>query len=187
MDDSEYLAFERASEMKHELFDGEIFAMSGASREHNLIVANLIYLLGGELRRRPCEHYPPEMRVKSAPGRYVYPDVSALCVEPRFEDDQFDTLLNPQLVIEVLSDSTEKYDRGKKFDAYRSIASLKDYVLVSQSEVLVEHFSRRDDGSWLLHVLREGDRLELPGVGCAIDLNEIYLKVFAEKSATNEV
>lgn len=174
----EYLAWERVQPEKHAYFQGEIFAMSGASREHNLLVANLVRLLNQALLDRPCETYPSHMRVKvPATGLYTYPDVSVVCGEPRFEDDTFDTLLNPLVLIEVLSDSTERYDRGEKFEQYRTIASLRDYVLVRQDRVLVEHFAKQPDGGWLLHEVRAGGRLDLVSIGCAIAVDEMYRKV----------
>src|SRR5580698_2706245 len=111
----EYLAMERSSPEKHEYCDGEVFAMAGASEKHNLIVANVVGELRNLLRRRPCKVYPSDMRVKiPATGLYTYPDASIVCHRPAFEDDTADTLLNPQAIVEVLSDSTEDYDRGTK-------------------------------------------------------------------------
>src|SRR5206468_6291774 len=119
-----------------EYINGQIYAMSGASREHNLIVVNLIRELSSQLRGRPCEVYASDMRVKVRPtGMYTYPDVVAVCGEPRFEDEQVDTLVNPAVIVEVLSPSTEAYDRGQKFAHYRKLESLTEYVLVAQNEV----------------------------------------------------
>lgn len=115
----EYLAIERQAKLKSEYFDGEMYAMAGASREHNIIVANLIRLLGNQLVEKPCTVYPSDMRVKvTEMGKYTYPDVVVACEEELFEDDHNDILLNPILIIEVLSDNTEAYDRGKKFKHY---------------------------------------------------------------------
>lgn len=176
---TEYLAAERASHQKHEFCDGEVFAMAGGSEAHTLIVANIVGELRSALRQRPCKVYPSDMRVKiPARGLYTYPDASAVCGRPEFEDDQADTLLNPQAIFEVLSDSTEDYDRGTKFKNYRSVASLRDYVLVSQSEILIEHFIRQPDGAWLLREHRAAAQIELASIGCAIAIDEIYLKVF---------
>ncbi len=176
---AEYLAWERTSPEKHEYFRGEVFAMAGASREHNLIVANLITALTVALRDRPCEAYPSDMRVKvPSTGLYTYPDVSVVCGRPEFEDDALDTLLNPQALVEVLSDTTERYDRGKKFEQYRTLVSLRDYVLVAQDQVLVEHFAKQADGSWVLRELRAGNRVGLGSIGCAVDVDEVYRKVF---------
>jgi Uma2 family endonuclease len=131
----EYLALERKAEIKSEYFDGEMFAMSGATREHTKIVVNLITELNNQFADRPCEVYALDLRTKVSPtGLYTYPDIAAICGEPEFEDAHMDTLTNPQLIIEVLSDSTESYDRGRKFAHYRTIDSLLEYVLVSQTE-----------------------------------------------------
>ncbi|MEO7331333.1 MAG: Uma2 family endonuclease [Minicystis sp.] len=148
MTPAEYLAFERSAEGKHELADGEIFAMAGAKRAHNLIANNV----GGELRQalrdRSCEVYPADMRVHiAAEGRYVYPDVTVVCGGPTFTDDEQDTFENPTVVFEVTSDSTEGYDRGDKFAKYRTIPSLAEYVLVSHRSAAVDHYTRMPDGT----------------------------------------
>jgi Uma2 family endonuclease len=180
----EYLAWERLQPTKHELFQGETFAMSGATRAHNLIVANMVGELRNALRKKPCEVYPSDMRSNiSTTGLYTYPDVVVVCGKPEFEDDVHDTLLNPKVLVEVLSESSESYDRGKKFEQYRSIASLAEYVLVAQDQALVEHFSRQPDGSWLLREARAGGRITLPSVDCSIEVDEIYLKVFERGNA----
>src|SRR5438105_11912 len=139
----QYLALEREADYKSEYVNGQIYAMSGASREHNLIAFNLITALGTQLRGRPCEGYGGDMRVKVSPtGMYTYPDVSVVCGEPHFDDAQLDTLTNPTVIIEVLSPSTELFDRGGKFAHYRTLQSLSDYVLVAQDKMQVEHFVR---------------------------------------------
>ena len=133
----EYLAIERKSETKGEFYSGEVFAMVGASKRHNLIAANVIRVLGNQLLDRPCNVYPSDMRVKvSATGKYTYPDVVVACEEELFDDEEKDTLLNPVLIIEVLSESTEAYDRGKKFEHYQYIESLTDYLLVTQNHTV---------------------------------------------------
>lgn len=175
----EYLAWERASPEKHAFYRGEVFAMAGASREHNLIVGNIVRLLGNALLDRPCESYPSDMRVRiQATELYTYPDATALCQRPAFEDREADTLTNPEVIFEVLSESTEAYDRGDKFDQYRSIPSFNEYVLVSQDKILVEHFVRQGDGTWNLRLLRNGDSLTLPSLRCALVVEEMYRKVF---------
>ena len=147
---AEYLALERSSEIKGEFFDGEIFAMAGASREHNLVVGNLLRELGNLLRNGPCEVYPSDMRVRCPNGLGTYPDVSVAC-DPLFEDDREDTLVNPVVIIEVLSPSTEAWDRGTKFLSYRGLSSLREYVLVSQDRRLIEHYVRQSGfDQWLL-------------------------------------
>jgi Uma2 family endonuclease len=177
---AEYLAWERAQPERHAYFQGEIFNMSGATREHNLIVGNLMRVLGNALLDRPCEAYPSNMRVKvPATGLYTYPDVAVVCGKPEFEDNVLDTLLNPQVIIEVLSESTERYDRGQKFKSYRTIPTLRDYVLVSQEEAFIEHYVRQANGDWLLREIHAGGRLELASIQCAIVVADIYRKVLA--------
>jgi Uma2 family endonuclease len=179
---AEYLAFERAAPDRHELIDGEVVAMSGGTREHSLIALNIGDELRAALRERPCEVFSSDMRIKvAATGRYTYPDVAALRGAPEFEDEARDTLLNPAAVFEVLSDSTESYDRGEKFAQYRQLPSLTDYVLASQKAMLVEHFHRQPDGSWLLRVCGPGERVALAALGCDLALDEVYLKVFAQR------
>ena len=175
----EYLAFERKAENKNEYVNGEIFAMAGASRKHNLIVGNLVRELGQQLKGKPCEVYPGEMRVKAPASRsYVYPDVVVVCSEPQFEDDHFDTLLNPTLVVEVLSKSTESYNRLAKSSYYRTIESLSEYLLVSQEEYRVEQYIKQADGRWLLSDVRllEG-LIELTSIGCSLALRDIYDRI----------
>jgi len=175
----EYLAFERASEQKHEYADGEIFARSGGTREHSLVGQNLAGELRNALLERPGEVHAPDMRVKVvATGRYFYPDVSVVCGRPRFEDETRDTVLNPKLIVEVLSDSTERYDRGEKFENYRALESLQDYVLASQTKPLLEHYHRQPDGTWVFRALGPGERLLLASLGCEIPVDRAYLKVF---------
>src|SRR5215211_3382177 len=140
----EYLAVERRSEVRSEYLAGEVFAMVGASKRHNLIVSNLIRVLGNQLLDRPCNVYPSDMRVKvSRIGKYTYPDVVVACEEEEFDDEERDTLLNPLVIIEVLSESTEAYDRGRKFEHYQYIESLTEYLLVSQEPYRVEQYVRQ--------------------------------------------
>ena len=175
----EYLAIERGVEAKHEFYRGEMFAMGGASREHNLITGNAGASLHAQLANRPCEAYQNDMRVKvTANGLYTYPDVVVTCEKPRFEDEHFDTLLNPQAIIEVLSETTEKYDRGKKFEHYRQIESLREYALVAQDRAHVELFTRGEDGVWSLSEATGIDAtIALPTVGCQLALADVYAKV----------
>ncbi len=174
----QYLALERQASYKSECVNGGIFAMAGASREHNQIAFNIVGELHGQLKNRPCLAYVSDMRVKvSATGLYTYPDVAALCGEPQFEDEQMDTLLNPSVIIEILSPSTEAYDRGDKFAHYRRLPSLMEYVLIAQDKVRVEHYIRQDK-SWVLTELdRLDDRLGLVSIQCEIPLRDIYTKV----------
>jgi Uma2 family endonuclease len=173
----EYLAWERAQPEKHAYYQGEVFAMAGASRAHNRLVFNIIAVLGPALRGRPCQGYPSDMRVRvTTTGLYTYPDVTVVCGKPELEDD---TLLNPQVVFEVVSPSTEGYDRGEKFWQYQSIPSFREYVLVSQHKVHVDHFVKRPDGWWLLRSLGPGETIDLSSVGCSLPLDEVYLEVLA--------
>jgi Uma2 family endonuclease len=175
----DYLAWERQQETRHEYLDGQIFAMTGASRAHNLLCMNLAASLHQQLRGRPCEIYANDMRVKvSETGMYTYPDLVAVCGEPRFEDQAVDTLLNPVLIIEVLSDSTERYDRGAKFTHYRSLASLQEYLLVSQTECRVEHYVRQSGNHWLLTEYQEiQERIDLNSLGSHLTLAEVYERI----------
>jgi Uma2 family endonuclease len=178
MTPEEYLAFERASDERHEYADGEIFAMSGGTREHSLAGQNVARELGNALLERPCEVHGPDMKIKAAAGKYHYADALVICGPPIFEDESRDVVLNPKLIVEVLSDSTERYDRGDKFTSYRAIGTLEDYVLVSQKAARVEHFHRLPDGTWLFRVLGPGERLALTSLGCEIEVDRVYAKVF---------
>jgi Uma2 family endonuclease len=175
----EYLALERQAQYKSEYYAGEIFAMAGASRWHNLIVANVIGELRSQLKGRPCTTYPSDMRVKISPtGLYAYPDVTVVCGEAQFEDTQQDTLLNPTLIVEVLSETTEAYDRGSKFAHYRKLTSLQEYVLITQTKPHVEHYVRQPDNRWLLAEADSvHDTVHLPSIDCHLALSEVYDKV----------
>jgi Uma2 family endonuclease len=176
---AEYLALERQAEYKSEYYDGEIFAMTGASRRHNLISLSVGGKLYSRLLDSPCEVYSGDMRVRvPATGLYTYPDVVVVCGEPKFEDEHVDTLLNPVLIVEVLSKSTARYDRIDKFAHYRSIPSFAEYLLVSQDEYRVEHNARQPDGRWLLTDIRgKEEQVVLSSVGCALALADIYDRV----------
>lgn len=175
----EYLAWERLQPTKHAFLDGEVFDMAGATFEHNQLVVNVTAELRAVLRTKPCRVCASDLRIKiPATGLYTYPDASVVCGDPVFEDDQLDTLLNPLVLVEVLSESTKDYDRGTKFASYRTIASFRDYVLISSLEVLVEHHTRKDDGSWVLREHRRGDRFTIESLACELAVDEIYLKVF---------
>jgi len=179
--EEEYLAQERAGDTKHEYHRGTIVAMVGASREHNLIVTDTSRCVSTQLRKRPCELYVADMRLRiAALGKYFYPDVTVVCGEPRFADDYVDNLLNPTVVIEVLSPSTEAHDRGEKFESYRTVESLREYLLIAQDRYHVDHFVRQDDGSWLLNDASGLESLiHLPSIGCELPLAEVYEKVTA--------
>lgn len=175
----EYLAFERKAETKHEYFDGEIFAMAGAKRNHNIVNQNLNGLVWQHLKGKDCESYSGDMRIfVPETGLYTYPDLVVACGKPEFQDDIFDTLLNPVLLIEVLSESTESYDRGKKFQHYRSIESLQEYILASQDEAQIEKYVRHGDGFWMLsEAVGLGAEIEFSSIKCCIQLAEVYDKI----------
>ena len=175
---AEYLVLERKATTKSEYLNGRVYAMVGASREHNLIAVNMASELHGQLRERPCETYINDMRVKIAPaGLYTYPDVVVVCEKPRFEDADLDTLLNPTVLIEVLSPSTEAYDRGEKFAHYRRLESLREYLLVAQNRVCVERYFRQG-AQWLLtEFSARDDEIDLVSIGCQLSLRAIYAKV----------
>ncbi len=176
----QYLEFERTSEEKHEYLDGQIYLMGGASHNHSIITATIIGILYTPMRSRPCSVFDSDMRVKA--GRlYTYPDITVVCGTPQYTDDNPDTLLNPTLIIEVLSPSTERYDRGKKFEHYRALESLQEYVLVSQDRPLIEHYIRQPDGQWLFSDASGLDStLTLPSIGCTLALADVYEKVTFE-------
>lgn len=178
----EYLTLERKADYKSEYDNGQIFPMGSAGRTHNLICGNVSAPLTAQLRDRPCEVYANDMRVQAASAsRYSYPDVVVVCGEPEFLDASEDTLLNPLVLVEVLSPTTESEDRGEKFLRYRRIEALNDYLLVSQDAHHVEHFQRQGDGSWRL---TEADGLSgsitLGSIGCVLSLAEVYAKVTLE-------
>jgi Uma2 family endonuclease len=175
----EYLALERQAEYKSEYFAGEMFAMVGASRKHNLIATNIITAIGQQLKKKPCEIYTSDMRVRvPATGLYTYPDVVVACGEPEFEDEHVDTLLNPTLIIEILSPSTASYDRIKKFGYYRTIESLSEYLLLAQDEYKVEQYVKQADSRWLLSDISSlAGMLELSSIQCTLALADVYDKV----------
>ena len=174
----EYLALERRAEFKSEYIDGRIVAMTGASEPHNAITGNVYHQLRVRFHGGPCRAYIGDMRVRIRNGRrYTYPDVVAVCGERRFADEARDTLINPSLIVEVLSPSTEAYDRGEKFLHYRALESLQEYVLVAQDRMLVERFVRSGK-FWALTTVSDLDGcVELTSVGCTIPLRDIYENV----------
>ncbi|MEI2692254.1 MAG: Uma2 family endonuclease [Anaerolineae bacterium] len=176
---AEYLAFERQSESKHEYFRGELFAMSGASQSHVTIFMNTSHLLVGQLKGRSCRAFGADMRVKVSPtGLYTYPDLVVVCGRPRFADKELDTLLNPTVIVEILSKSTEAYDRGEKFAHYRTLDTLTDYLLISQDRALIEHFTRQADGGWLLTESAGLDGvMPIESIQCQLPLAEVYDQV----------
>jgi len=175
----DYLTLERTSPQKHEYYAGEIFALAGGSVAHNLIATNITGMLYNQLRRRPCTVYASDLRVKiPATGLYTYPDIVLVCGELHFEDDHQDTLLNPMVIIEILSPSTENYDRGKKFQNYRTIPSFTDYLLVNQNNQYIEHYQRQSNYQWLLSEYKTADaRMHIVSIDCTVLLEEVYEKV----------
>lgn len=172
----DYLSQERLSDTKHEFIAGEIFAMAGASAAHNLIVSNLIRELGNQTKKRPCRVYPSDLRVQVVDG-YVYPDVTMVCGKPEFIEQ--DNLVNPSLIIEVLSPTTEDYDFGGKFARYRQLESLQDYILVAQDKVMVTHYTRQDKNHWLLTEFTDRQAtVSLSNLQCDLLLDDVYDKVF---------
>jgi Uma2 family endonuclease len=176
---AEYLELERAAEVKSEYLNGEIFLMSGASRRHNLVTGNVFRLLSSQLLGRPCETYTGDMRVRvSEVGLYTYPDVVVTCGEPIFDDLQFDTLLNPSVIVEVLSPSTEAYDRGRKFEFYRKLASLREYLVVSQDAPHIDRFAVDDLGRWTLTDASGLDAaLDVSSIDCSLRLADVYDRI----------
>ncbi len=175
----EYLKDEREAEYRSEYLNGEVFAMAGASRRHNLIVTNIVRELSFQLKKKPCEVYSNDMRVRvSNTGLYTYPDIAVVCGEAVFDDEYNDTLLNPIVIIEVLSDSTQQYDRGEKFAHFRRLESLAEYLLISQKTYLAEHYVRKSGNQWeCSETTNPEETVYLPSIHCYLALPEIYDKV----------
>lgn len=175
----EYLAIERQAEFRSEFYQGEMFAMAGASWRHNKISGNIFGHLFAQLQSSRCSATMNDMRICiEQSGLYTYPDVTVVCGEPRFLDNQLDTLLNPTLLVEVTSPSTETYDRGRKFDHYCRLQSLQQYVIVAQSRPTVIRYTRRPDGEWALKIFSSmADRVELTSIHCELTLEQIYDQV----------
>jgi len=176
LSEAEYLAIEDAAEFKSEFYDGEMFAMAGASLRHNRIKDNLILEIGICLKGGSCHTYSSDMRVKvERTGLYTYPDLIIVCGRPEIDPERKDTLLNPQVIFEVLSKSTESYDRGKKFLNCRRIPALQEYVLVSQDQKLIERFVRQPDGDWLLTTFDDPDgAFTLTFVPVRVPMADVY-------------
>jgi Uma2 family endonuclease len=176
---TEYLSMDRNSSVKHEFAFGEIYAMGGASARHVEIVGNLVRELGNQLRQRPCRVYATDLRLcVDASHRYTYPDLAVVCHEPRFLDDELDTLLNPDVIVEVHSESTRNYDRGDKFQQYRGITSFREYLLVDQAKTHVEWYSKQSDGTWSLWETDSlDDVIRLDSIGVTLPVSEICLKI----------
>jgi Uma2 family endonuclease len=180
--EEEYLEREELAREKHEFYRGEIFAMPGSSFAHNRIAGAVVARLHGQLRGKPCEVLPSDMRITSPSGLFTYPDAVIVRGEPELKKHQgTETLLNPTVIIEVLSNSTERYDRGAKFELYQSIPSLAEYVLIAQDRPHIDHFARQSDGSWRLTSANGIDAtMSLPAVGCRLSLAEVYEQISAD-------
>ena len=175
----DYLELERKAEFKSEYFDGQIFAMAGAKRRHNQLSTRALAFMELALLDRDCEVYGSDMRVCVSPsvGLYTYPDISAVYGGPRFLDGEFDTLLNPNTIVEVLSPSTEAYDRGRKFQRYKGIASLEQYVLIASERVQVEVFTRQETGGWISKIVTHPEEIvDIASVECSFTIAELYQK-----------
>jgi Uma2 family endonuclease len=186
--EAEYLVLERKAEFKSEFFDGEMFAMAGGSLRHSLIATNLAGEFRNLLKGHRCLPFNSDLRVKvEATGLFTYPDLSVVCGEPQFADVQPDTITNPTVIVEVLSDSTEAYDRGKKFEHYRRIATLREYLLVGTREPRIEQFLRQVDGGWLMRdAAGTGAQIELPSLEVTLQLAEVYNRVEFGRVAIRE-
>lgn len=183
--EDEYLALERASQTKHAFIDGEIIAMAGGSPRHSLIAANVSGALGAALRDRPCAVLNSDLAVNiAAIGCYVYPDVTVVCGPPELSPKHAGAVRNPVLLVEVLSKSTQRYDLGEKFDLFRRLPSLMDFIAVRKDERRVQHWHRTDVGRWLLTEVEGDGIVELPELGVRLPLDAIYAKVelFPEES-----
>ncbi len=185
---AEYLAFERTSDQKHEYLAGTIYAMAGGSARHNRIAGSTYAILYMQLRQRHCTVYQSDMRVKvMQTGLYTYPDITIICGNEQYEDEKEDTLLNPMIIIEVLSPSTEKYDRGKKFQQYRTILSLREYILIAQDSYHIERFARQSDNTWVLsEANNREDSIEITTIQCTLRLEEVYEKVTFPSTAAED-
>ncbi len=176
---AEYLAIERKAEFKSEYYRGEMFAMAGASREHNRVKGNLDGELYSRLKGGPCQSFSSDQRVRvELTGLYTYPDIVVVCGQPEYAPEDRDTLVNPQVIFEVLSKSTEQYDRVGKFQHYKELPSLREYVLVSTNQMRIERYARQPDGSWLLHEFTDpADEFALATVPVRVPLRDVYAGV----------
>jgi Uma2 family endonuclease len=182
----DYLAAEREAQCRHEYLDGQAYAMAGESLEHSTLCTNLSGELHSQLKKNPCRVLSPNMKVLSgtyspgeSKGLFSYPDVTVVCGEPKFHDERRDVLLNPRLIIEVLSPGTELFDRGEKFRRYRTcLESLQDYVLVSSTLPMIEIFQRQANGFWLYSSVSGVDaKLALPSIACELSLSDVYDRI----------
>lgn len=185
--EEEYLTFERTSATKHEYYNGRVYAMTGAKEPHNLIAGNLVAAFHSQLRRKPCRVYASDMRVRVVKtGLNTYPDITIVCGQPQFTDNVRDTITNPIVIVEVLSASTERYDRGMKFENYRTIDTLRDYILVAQDHHHVEHFARQERGLWIFQEAVDISAvMHIQSIECMLKLEELYEKVDFEEGTSD--
>lgn len=184
----EYLELERAAEFKSEYLGGYIYAMAGGSPEHNTVLSNTHIEVGSQLKSTGCRTYVTEQKI-CIPSEelYTYPDVSIVCGEPLFHEEHRDVLTNPKVIIEVLSPSTEDYDRGRKFTRYQEIASLTDYILISQDRPRIDHCERKGEGQWLISTYIGLDtEVHIESIGCVLRMREIYDLVEFPKPKSEE-
>ena len=180
--DEEYLAFEREAEEKHELIDGVIGSMAGASRKHNLINTNTTVALGNQLRNKNCELYANDMRVRMRKSRYSYPDVFVVCGEPQFADEEFDVLLNPAVIVEVLSEQKRLRDKTDKPETFQKMESIRECLLVEQTEPRIKHYIKQTPRQWLLKIYEDLDEIiYLESIDCKVSLADIYAQIEFEK------
>ncbi|RRR70395.1 MAG: Uma2 family endonuclease [Candidatus Viridilinea halotolerans] len=181
-----YLAFEQASSERHEYYQGEIYAMTGGTETHNLLAGNTFAALHNQLSQRPCRVYTSDQRVKVvATGLHTYPDVTVVCGQAQFLEDSRRTLLNPTVIIEVLSPSTERYDRGMKFQHYRTIETLQVYVLIAQDSWRIEHYHRHEGDAWVLREAQgQAAVVHLATIQCTLPLAAVYAKVALPSEAS---
>ncbi len=176
--DKDYLRVEREAFEKSEFINGRVVAMAGASENHNVISSNAFGEIWTQTRKGDCRAFASDMRVKAKKGNYYYPDIVVVCGERKFEDSKKDILLNPQVIIEILSKSTKLKDRSEKLDSYMSVEGLTDYVLIEQDQMRIEHFIKISEKEWKVNLLTEkNDRLILDSINCEITLEEIYREV----------
>lgn len=185
----EYLTIERLSEERHEFLDGSICAMAGESFEHGAICTNIVGQLYNQLRGTPCQSFSKDMKVRSGPtlntrrqikGMFSYPDIVVVCGEPQFHDEHRDVLVNPQVIIEVLSPSTEAFDRGGKFLRYRThLSSLTDYLVVAQDSPFIEHFALQPNGQWVIaaSVISAAESVDITSINCTLRLSDVYDRI----------
>jgi Uma2 family endonuclease len=174
----EYVALERTSNLRHEFFEGEVFALAGGTPEHAALAATVIGELGRQLEGKPCRPYTSDLRIRvPATGLCTYPDLSVVCGKPETDPDDANSVVNPKVLVEVLSDSTEAYDRAEKFDSFRTLPSLEEYVLVSHREALIEVFRRTATGPWSRLEARAHAAAKLASLGCELSVDRVYAGV----------